>query len=350
MANQSRNGSAFEYAVCRQLMPELDKWLARHSLPKLASQVVRLVEDKRFQQIHESFNATPILLQQQMLLASKASWKRLFDMEPRIVYATEGDPLIVKANSNAGKEGDVRDVLFLRRIGPSHRRRILSSSSNWEIGISCKWNHADLKHPRLSPSIDFGKEWVGIPCSEEYWVALTSPMAYLKEHAGTLWSRLSKKEELVYGPILTALMNELLTLGQSHVFPNRLVWYLVGRYDFYKVIARVVLHQTDVQAFNLHGTLNQDAEGKRPRTSLSTSVGRLPTRLVQVSRKNATTISVILDRGWQFDLRVHNADRVIAPTVKLAVSFAGNPFESYTEPWATRTASKVPGRSQRFYS
>jgi len=217
---------------------------------------------------------------------------------------------------------------------------MLVASSNWEIGISCKWNHADLKHPRLSPSIDFGKEWVGTSCSQEYWQNIEKPMMYLREHKGNLWSNLHEKEKKVYDPILFALMTELSNLARACPnFPNRLVWYLVGKYDFYKVIARVASHQTDVQAFNLHGTLNQDAEGKLPRTSLPTSMGNLPTRLVQVSRKNATTISVILDRGWQFDLRVHNADSIIAPTVKLAVSFAGSPFKSYAQPWSIRVSS-----------
>ena len=51
----------------------------------------------------------------------------------------------------------------------------------WEVGLSVKHNHDAAKHSRLSHRLDFGKEWFGSPCSQEYWNAVTPIFDRLKE-------------------------------------------------------------------------------------------------------------------------------------------------------------------------
>lgn len=65
------------------------------------------------------------------------------------------DELELKIQSDdKGKEGNVRDVLIIRR------------GIEWEIGLSVKHNHFAVKHSRLSKNLDFGKKWYGIEYSE----------------------------------------------------------------------------------------------------------------------------------------------------------------------------------------
>lgn len=78
------------------------------------------------------------------------------------------DELELKIQSDdKGKEGDVRDVLIIRR------------GIEWEIGLSVKHNHFAVKHSRLSKNLDFGKKWYGIDCSEQYWKDIKPIFEYL---------------------------------------------------------------------------------------------------------------------------------------------------------------------------
>lgn len=74
-------------------------------------------------------------------------------MEPRIVE--DGDDvleLLIQQDSH-GKEGDVRDILIVRR------------NITWKIGLSLKHNHFAVKHSRLSKNLDFGQSWFGMPAT-----------------------------------------------------------------------------------------------------------------------------------------------------------------------------------------
>ena len=91
----------------------------------------------------------------------------------------------------------------------------------------------------LSPTIDFGKKWYKLPCSAEYWRAV-KPIFELSREAqskGQRWSELPSKEDDVYVPLLEAFMDELRRANTADpTFPRRMVEYLLGEYDFYKVI------------------------------------------------------------------------------------------------------------------
>lgn len=105
-----------------------------------------------------------------------------------------------------GIAGDVRDILCIRR------------QNQWEIGISCKHNHSAVKHSRLSPTIDFGKSWFDIPCSQEYFNNINPLFEELRRMSERkmLWRELENKEERFYIPLLTAFVKELMRLDNEN--------------------------------------------------------------------------------------------------------------------------------------
>lgn len=123
----------------------------------------------------------------------------IFELKPLIL--DDGlDELELKIQSDdKGKEGDVRDVLIIRR------------GIEWEIGLSVKHNDFAVKHSRLSKNLDFGKKWYGIDCSEQYWTDIKPIFEYLdsENQKGSKWSELPNKEDDVYVPLLNAFKGEL---------------------------------------------------------------------------------------------------------------------------------------------
>ncbi len=242
MPNQSRNGSAFEYAICNSLEASIDEWINRNHR---GSKNIQVIRNERYEEISNHFFSLDNILRNQMVAAGKAGWRKILDMEPRLVNATTYDPIQIEVTTNAaGQVGDVRDILFIRRLSNSRRRRqqrsdLVADSNQWEIGISAKWNNEALKNSRLSSEIDFGRLWFDHPCTNQYWQDISVPMGYLESNRGLLFRELPRKTELVYVPTLEAFMAEILRLSNTHPdVPRRLVEYLLGRYDFYQLIAR----------------------------------------------------------------------------------------------------------------
>jgi len=169
----------------------------------------------------------------------------------------------------------VRDILCIRR------------QNEWEIGLSCKHNHAAVKHSRLSRTIDFGELWFGIPCSESYFIEINPLFDELEElrEQGELWRNISNKEERFYVPLLEALIRELERLNQNNqgVIPERLLNYLLGRNDFYKIITIDNRRVTQVQEFNMYGNLNRTAG--RERTLIKLQQLQMATRVYNIGFK-----------------------------------------------------------------
>ena len=121
---------------------------------------------------------------------------KIFELEPRIVE-NNNDILELLIQTDAkGKKGDVRDILIIRH------------NIQWEIGLSLKHNHFAVKHSRLSRRLDFGKEWYGIPCSQDYWNGVKPIFDYLiaEKNKHTKFNELTDKENDVYIPLLTAFI------------------------------------------------------------------------------------------------------------------------------------------------
>ncbi|HTN08497.1 HaeIII family restriction endonuclease [Agriterribacter sp.] len=209
---------------------------------------------------------------------------------------------------------------------------MLRSSQSWEIGISAKNNHKAVKHSRLSDKIDFGKEWLGLTCSDSYYnkvLPIFQELRQLKKQH-ELWRNLSGKHTRFYIPVLEAFKNELIQLDRQNpsIVPANLLRYLIGNKDFYKVIKRS--GKTEIYGFHLYNTLNKSAEKIKPKFKVTRL--KLPTRIIEIILKPNSTDTIILtcDEGWQISFRIHNASSKIEPSLKFDINLIGQPPSLYT--------------------
>lgn len=249
-------------------------------------------------------------------VSAYAAVDSIFEMEPRIIEDGQDVLTLLIQSDEHGENGDVRDILIIRR------------NIEWEIGLSLKHNHFAVKHSRLSSRLDFGKSWYDIPCSEQYWNDIKGVFEYLsrEKDKNSKFSDLPDKENDVYIPLLKAFMNEIKRqYSKCKELPQRMVEYLLGKYDFYKVISIDNEKITRIQGFNMHGTLNQ--EGLRKKATIEVPIVTLPTRIVTFefvpNRKN--TVELYLDGGWQFSFRIHNAATYVEPSLKFDIQIVGMP-------------------------
>ncbi len=338
MPDQARNGYSFEYSIINSLPLIISEWIERNHD---GSCNYRIIKDTSYENVKRNFESTDPLLQQSMLIAARAGIRKILEMEPRLTHATPDDPIEILAKpSSTGITGDVRDIVMIRQLENSRRRNVQnhfsSQTNHWEIGISAKWNNDVIKNSRLAEHLDFCQSWFGFPCSEAYWNDIRTPMDYINGHLGTPWRTLPNKTESVYLPMITAFINEMNRQCTIHSnLPELLVNYLIGKFDFYKLIGQKYQHVTNVQTFNLRGSLNQDCEGILPIIKIPSQANQKPSRIVSIGRyRNRNSwVEIILDNGWQFTLRLHNAETNIIPSLKFDIRFAGNPVNTWSENW-----------------
>ncbi|MEO8210037.1 MAG: HaeIII family restriction endonuclease [bacterium] len=253
MAGQARAGKAFEYALLTK----------SYSILSL-SHTVNIIQNNSYFIAQNAFHSFPEATQNKYMIAAEKGFYHILTLEPRLNHPINNtDNLILQlAQDSEGIIGDVRDVLFIRL------------SQDWEIGISAKNNHEAVKHSRLSGSIDFGNLWFGINCTENYWNTIKPIFEQLKEYKnnGILWRNLQNKITTIYIPLLNAFKNELTLQNTNHpgIIPARLLIYLLGNKDFYKVIK--TRKHTSVFGFNLHGSLNKSAESIHPYSYTKNSI------------------------------------------------------------------------------
>ena len=244
----------------------------------------------------------------------------LIDLEPRLSNGiNQSDVLQLEIVSDKqGQIGDVRDVLAIRSL------------QKWEIGISAKNNHRAVKHSRLSNDINFGEKWLGVSCSENYFSEIKpifDELAKLRtaSKATQKWSTLEDYHSTVYVPILNAFKKELIRLDKENpgIIAQRLVQYLIGNQDFYKVIKGK--NKVEIQAYNLHGTLSLPYESVKPKLKLQKL--KLPNRLIEIvyQDNSQTTLLVSLTEGWQISFRIHNASSRIEPSLKFDINLVSAP-------------------------
>ena len=225
-----------------------------------------------------------------------------------------------------GQKGDVRDVLCVR------------NEKGWNIGLSCKNNHEAVKHSRLSRTIDFGKEWLGYPVSEEYKNTITPLFNELDElkTKKARWAGIDKKDERFYIPLLNAFLKELSELNKLHTdVPEKLLNYLLGRNDFYKVIKHTKERTTEVKPFNIYGTLGLSTKVQKEMYKINRL--KMPTEILKMDfKKDSTnTIQIICDNGWTLSLRIHSASNWVEPSLKFDIQLVGVPnnLGSRIEAW-----------------
>lgn len=248
--------------------------------------------------------------------SAKATVSTIFEMEPMIIENSDDVLTLHIQTDNEGKEGDVRDIVIARQ------------DVKWEIGLSLKHNHFAVKHSRLAKGLDFGKKWFGIECSESYWNDIKPIFDYLSQQKAEnkSWKELTSKDKTVYVPLLQAFMNELKRSNSlDSSVPKKMVEYLLGEFDFYKVISIDSKRITRIQSYNMHGQLNCSSKKIKPRIHIPLVC--LPTRIVNLEFKpNSTnTVELYMDGGWQFSFRIHNASTKVETSLKFDIQIVGMP-------------------------
>jgi len=131
-------------------------------------------------------------------------------------------------------------------------------------------------------------------------------------------------------PVLNAFRNELRILDNSNVgtVPAKLLSYLLGNEDFYKIIKRT--RKTEIYGFNLNGTLNKSSKHTKPIAKVTRL--KLPTRIIDLAFKENSTDTLLLfcDEGWQISFRIHNASSRVEPSLKFDINLIGQPPALYS--------------------
>jgi hypothetical protein len=313
-ANQTTNGKAFEYSLLKEFLERLK-----------SITTVSVIENAPYKTALNCFLSFNEKERGVYSLVASFAVNFLLDIEPRLSCGiSEKDILQLEIVSDKeGQIGDVRDVLAIR------------SMQKWEIGISAKNNHRAVKHSRLSNDIDFGNKWISLPCSEEYFKEIKpvfDNLAMLRTESKSTqkWDTLGDYHSSVYIPILNAFKNELIRLDAENpgLVAERLIEYLIGNQDFYKVIKGN--NKVEIQAYNLHGTLNLPFEGIKPKSKIQKL--KLPNRLIEViyQENSKTTLLVTLNEGWQISFRIHNASSRIEPSLKFDINLVSAPHSLFT--------------------
>lgn len=320
---QTANGKAFEYACVLALYEELHK-----------NQCISIGDSLPLHTAKALYGGAKEEMRAALDAAARAAVRMIKRLEPQLCYPDGNGPLYLGLQPDAaGMQGDVRDVLCTRK------------QNGWEIGLSCKHNHHAVKHSRLSDSIDFGKEWFGIPCSRQYFdeiVPLFTQLRQMRDQskkAGRpmLWEEVTDKWERYYTPVLQSFMEELKRIdgtGKGKA-PQALIRYLLGRHDFYKIITDDRNRTTRIEAINIGGTLNQPSgEGK---AIAKAALLKMPKQFYHIGFKagSANTIEVVCDEGWQISMRIHSASSKVEPSLKFDVNLISVPscVHAQIEPW-----------------
>ena len=306
MSNKSNNqGRAYEFICLLTLNEEINK-----------IRPARIIINSSYLAAQRAWKTLNAAMQNLYKISSYAAVAKIVALEPRMIEKGEDVlDLLIQADEK-GESGDVRDILIIR------------NHIHWEIGLSLKHNHFAVKHSRLSDRLDFGNKWYGIPCSQNYWDDIRPIFSYLhacqKKHLK--FRDLPDKDKNVYVPLLKAFIYEIQRQYSKHKnIPSKLVEYLLGEYDFYKIISIDKERMTQIQSYNLHGTLGMSSQIQKP--TMIIPIASLPTRIVNLDfvPGKQNTVELYMDGGWQFSFRKHNAKTDVEPSLKFDIQLVGMP-------------------------
>lgn len=306
-AKSNDQGRAYEYACLNVLHEEICK-IRNAQIKKNSSYYAAASAWETLSSLDKSLYA----------LSAKSAVPTIFAMEPNIVEVADDTLLLYIQNDKHGENADVRDIIIER------------SDIVWEIGFSIKHNHMAVKHSRLAKDLDFGEKWYGMPCSAQYWSEVQPVFDFLQKEKdrGMYFRNLRSKEDDVYVPLLKAFMREVdIQTTKDKTIPQKLVAYLLSKYDFYKVISIDSQRLTTIQSFNMYGSLNLPSRTTKPKIIIP--IIKLPTALLHMGfkPKSKTTIILCFDNGWQFSFRIHNAEDAVNTSLKFDIQIVGMPAE-----------------------
>ncbi len=307
MPNQTTTGKSFEYAIVLAVEDFCKKNNVSLHIEKNSSLVIA---EEAFKKMTE---------QEELRRVATAGIKHLSLLEPKLFFENDKSLLsVIMQPDSVGRKGDVRDIILLRQ-------------RDWTIGISSKNNHFAVKHSRLSQTIDFGKEWLGLGVSNNYKNSIKPYFEELQElrNKKILWRDIENKATRFYKPILHSFLNEIKELQSKNKdeVPQKLLQYMIGKEDFYKIIKEK--KGAVVQAYNFNQTLNQAARQKKPDIIISKT--KWPSKIINIDYKDDSenTIHLFFDEGWQISCRIHNASSRVEPSLKFDIQIVGLPQNLY---------------------
>ncbi|ADU40865.1 HaeIII restriction endonuclease [Helicobacter pylori 35A] len=307
MSDKSNNqGRAYEYAWCLALEQKL-------------SVFKKVIVDKQngFNACYRAYESLEKSLQERYLESAKQGVLLLLDCEPllsEVIGSSQNEITLSLQKDKLGEIGDIRDILIY--------------FDRFCIGLSIKHNHDALKHSRLSKNLDFGEKWLGVGVSQNYKDTI-KPLFERLENAkkeGMLWRDFPNKEQEIYAPLLQAFKKEVLRIDENkkNKVPQKMVEYLLGKYDFYKAILLEREQKTKLEAYHFNNTLNRSVKNKPKRII---PLSKLPTRMIyfDFKPKSFNTLELVLDEGWSFSLRIHNASSRVEPSLKFDIKLLSKP-------------------------
>ncbi len=307
MSDKSNNqGRAYEYAWCLALEQKL-------------SVFKKIIVDKQngFNACYKAYENLEKSLQDRYLESAKQGVLLLLDCEPllsEVIGSSQNEITLSLQKDKLGEIGDIRDILIY--------------FDRFCIGLSIKHNHDALKHSRLSKDLDFGEKWLGVGVSQNYKDTI-KPLFERLENAkkeGMLWRDFPNKEQEIYAPLLQAFKKEVLRIDENkkNKVPQKMVEYLLGKYDFYKAILLEREQKTKLEAYHFNNTLNRSVKNKPKRII---PLSKLPTRMIyfDFKPKSFNTLELVLNEGWSFSLRIHNASSRVEPSLKFDIKLLSIP-------------------------
>ncbi|MCQ2710012.1 HaeIII family restriction endonuclease [Helicobacter pylori] len=307
MSDKSNNqGRAYEYA-----------WFL--ALEQKLSVFKKVIVDKQngFNACYRAYESLEKSLQERYLESAKQGVLLLLDCEPllsEVIGSSQNEITLSLQKDKLGETGDVRDILIY--------------FDRFCIGLSIKHNHDAVKHSRLSKDLDFGEKWLGVGVSQHYKDTI-KPLFERLENAkkeGMLWRDFPNKEQEIYAPLLQAFKKEVLRIDENekNKVPQKMVEYLLGKYDFYKAILLEREQKTKLEAYHFNNTLNRSVKNKPKRII---PLSKLPTRMIyfDFKPKSLNTLELILNEGWSFSLRIHNASSRVEPSLKFDIKLLSIP-------------------------
>lgn len=300
-------GRAYEYAWIQTLYKAIVDF-----------RKTRIVENSSLIANEKAWKLMDADMQETFMVSAGAAIDTVLELEPRILEFDDAELTLEFQNDGQGVKGDVRDIVIKRK------------NIEWEVGLSIKHNHDAVKHSRLSHKLDFGNEWFDMPCSDQYWDAVAPIFDELKKEKenGANWSEVVDKSKKVYIPLLQAFIDEVYRANKKdNTVPRKMIEYLIGIEDYYKVVSKDGKKLTMVHTFNMHDTLNKPTKNKV--SAITVPIVKLPTRLVALEFKpnSDNTVEMYLDNGWQLSFRIHNASTKVEPSLKFDVQFISMPME-----------------------
>ncbi|GAA8083677.1 hypothetical protein Neuguinea66_10660 [Helicobacter pylori] len=307
MSDKNNNqGRAYEYAWCLALEQKL-------------SVFKKVIVDKQngFNACYRAYESLEKSLQERYLESAKQGVLLLLDCEPllsEVIGSSQNEITLSLQKDKLGEMGDIRDILIY--------------FDRFCIGLSIKHNHEAIKHSRLSKDLDFGEKWLGVRVSQNDKDTI-KPLFERLENAkkeGMLWRDFPNKEQEIYAPLLQAFKKEVLRINENknNKVPQKMVEYLLGKYDFYKAILLEREQKTKLEAYHFNNTLNRSVKNKPKRII---PLSKLPTRMVyfDFKPKSFNTLELFLNEGWSFSLRIHNASSRVEPSLKFDIKLLSKP-------------------------